>query len=72
MYITSESTLELAFQNREEYKNWSSATIDRNKINIVFIDETMDYLIEQGKDKSPAERFVDDLIEDFVDSVFKI
>lgn len=72
LYITSESTLELAFQNREEYSNWSSATIDRNKINIVFIDETMDYLVEQSKDKSPAERFVDDLFEGFVDSVFKI
>lgn len=72
LYITSETPLELAFQNREEYRNWSSATIDRNKINIVFIDETIDYLIDQSKDKSPAERFVDDLFEDFVDSIFKI
>lgn len=71
VYITSESTLELAFQDREEYKSWSSATIDRDKINVVFINETMDYLIDQSKDKSPAERFIDDLFEDFVDSVFK-
>lgn len=71
LYITSETPLELAFQDREEYKSWSSATIDRDKINVVFINETMDYLIDQSKDKSPAERFIDDLFEDFVDSVFK-
>ena len=71
LYITSETPLELAFQDRTEYKNWSSAIIDRSKINIVFINETIDYLIDQSKDKSPIERFVDDLFNGFVDAVFK-
>jgi len=63
LHITSIDPLELAFQDREEYTNWQSSTIDRDKVDIVFIDETLDYFTSQSKSKSPAEQFFDDLLE---------
>lgn len=64
--ISSKKQLQLAFQGRDELNNWVNVNFDSSQIDIVFIDETMDYLLSQNSDTSPAERFVNKLLNELL------
>ncbi len=64
--ISSKKKLQLAFQDRDEFNNWENVKFDNSQIDIVFIDEAMDYFLSQNSDTSPAERFVNKLLSELM------
>ncbi|WP_105201535.1 hypothetical protein [Pseudoalteromonas sp. T1lg10] len=66
LMISCKQPLQLTFQDRDELNNWENVKFDNSQIDIVFIDETMDDLLSQNSDTSPAERFVNKFLSELM------
>lgn len=66
-YIASQKPMELVFLSEEDFESWSGNHYDRNKIEVVILDDQFDEL--QNKTYG-AEMTIVDVIDEFISEIF--
>lgn len=67
LVVTSKENIELTFENWDEASGWEGAVIDKTRVKVTCIEEKIEYLMRRGADSSPAERFIEDVLDELLD-----